>query len=56
MKPTLPSISPETGSITAGKLAERFFEQRLIGRILIDILEHHPAAAFLDAADRVLDR
>ena len=56
MKPTLHSISPETGSITPASSAKRLFEQRLVGRVLVDILQHHPAAAFLDPPDRVLDR
>ncbi len=40
----------------ARELAERLVEQGLVGRVLVDILEHHPAAALFDRADRVLDR
>src|ERR1043165_523718 len=39
----------------AGELAERPLEERPVSRVLVDMFEHHPAAALLDAADRVLD-
>ena len=39
-----------------GDLAEHRLEQRRIGRHPLDMLQHHPAAAFLDPADRLLDR
>lgn len=56
MNPCGVSIAPVCGSTTGSSSLEQVHQQGAIGRDILDILEHRPAAIAVDGADGLANR